>query len=275
MSGRRTELCFAALGVGLFALFGESAVAPPPAREPAREPHELLFREALARGYHESDPLVRRRLARNLRFAVGDEGRSEQALVEEALALGMHESDLVVRRRLVQKMQLRAASRVRRAEPERAALEAHLRRHAARYREPARTRISHAYARTRERARSLAARAAARPGDADALRSAGDAWPLGYDLPPLDAAALAGRFGPALAARVTALEPGSWSGPLASAHGFHLVFVHGHAPAREPALERVRAQVRESWLGERAGAALAEEVAALRRRAAAGSGAAP
>jgi hypothetical protein len=94
-------LRFALVGLGLFALdlATPPAAAPPPAAA-ARDDDALLVEAAFARGLHRSDDVVRRRLARNLRFARPDDARGDEALVEEAIRLGLHESDLVVRRRL-------------------------------------------------------------------------------------------------------------------------------------------------------------------------------
>jgi hypothetical protein len=78
---------------------------------------ELLLREAFALGLQRGDGVVRRRLARNLRFLGADPQRSDADLHAEALALGMHESDLVVRRRLVQRMQLLVHEAARAQEP--------------------------------------------------------------------------------------------------------------------------------------------------------------
>jgi hypothetical protein len=61
----------------------------------------VLFDHALRAGWVRTDPVVRRRLVDNLRFA-GREG-DEAALFGEALALGMDRADPVVRQRLVQR----------------------------------------------------------------------------------------------------------------------------------------------------------------------------
>ena len=68
---------------------------------------ELLFREALSRGLHRVDPVIRSRLIRNMRFAgLGGEAGGDAALFGEALELGLERSDPIVRRRLVHHMKL-------------------------------------------------------------------------------------------------------------------------------------------------------------------------
>jgi hypothetical protein len=262
-------LRFAVIGALLFALFGETQgpTAPPASAGPDGD-EEILLREALARGYHRSDAVVRRRLAMNLRFALDDGARSEAELVELALALGMHESDLVVRRRLVQKMELLAHGRARLRVPDEASLARYHTRHDAEFREPARTRITQAFARDPARAEQLRLRAAARPADPEALAGEGDALPIARALPPLSQEELSRVFGAAFAARVERLTEGLWGGPLASAHGLHLVFVHERMAERPAPLAAVRAALGEALLAERGARLLAEDLAALRTRAA-------
>jgi hypothetical protein len=104
----------------------------------ALDDRELLFRVALARGLHEEDTIVRRRLAQNMRFALDLPQAPEAELVDQALALGMHESDLVVRRRLVQKMLLLLEAHADALEPSDEELRAWCRAHPQRWLQPAR-----------------------------------------------------------------------------------------------------------------------------------------
>jgi parvulin-like peptidyl-prolyl isomerase len=252
---------FTCLGALLFALdLGFAREAAP--RAAPRDDDALLVTEAFARGLHESDDVVRRRLAQNLRFARRDETRSDAELVEEALRLGMHESDLVVRRRLAQKMRLVLAAPARAEEPSEAELAAYLAAHAERFTEPARVTLVQLY--FRERAGAERALAQLRAGAAPA--SLGEAIALPRELPSHSAAELAARFGPGFAGDAFAAEDGVWSGPHASAYGHHLVLVRKRTPARVSALATVRSELREALLAERADAAVRNGIAALRAR---------
>ncbi len=265
----RPLLRFVLLGTALFALdrsFGErigAERAPYPLTGFVTD-DDLLYREALARGFHESDTVVRRRLAMNLTFAEGERGRSEQELVREALALGMHESDLVVRRRLVQKMRLLFAVSARAEEPSEAELAAHLAANRARWTEPARVRATQLYFATRERAEAVSARLPARPEDAGAL---GEPLPFAAQLPALSHDELARQLGAPFADAVFALDAGAWSAPLESSFGVHFVFVQERVAARESPLAVVRSEVREALLAERGEAAVRKALADLRARA--------
>ncbi len=264
---KRPLLRFAALGALLFALergFGERAgEARPFPRGAAVSDDALLLHEAIARGLHESDTVVRRRLAMNLSFAEGERGRSEDALVREALALGMHESDLVVQRRLVQKMRLALADEARAAEPSDAELRAYLAAHRGRWTEPPRVRATLLYFATRARAEAVNARLPADPADAVSL---GEPLPFAARGPALSKAELAAQLGAGFAEAVFALAPGAWSPPVESSYGWHRVFLEERTPARETPLAIVRGEVREALLAERADAAVRAALFDLRAR---------
>jgi parvulin-like peptidyl-prolyl isomerase len=66
-------------------------------------------------------------------------------------------------------------------------------------------------------------------------------------------------FGAEFTAALATQPVGSWSGPIRSPYGLHLVFVHAATTARPPALEDVRAQVERRFVAEQR----AERVAML------------
>jgi hypothetical protein len=272
----RPLLRFVLLGVALFALdraFGARAPELPPfSPGSAVSDDALLLSEAIARGFHESDTVVRRRLAMNLAFAEGERGRSDETLVREALALRMHESDLVVQRRLVQKMRLTLADAGRREEPSEAELQAFLAAHRARWTEPARVRAMQIYSTTRERAQAVSARL---PPDAVDTPPLGEPLPFAAQLPALSHDELARQLGATFADAVFAIEPGAWSPPIESSYGWHRVFVHERSAPRETPLEIVRGEVREALLAERGEAAVRAALAELRVKYALAPGAAP
>jgi hypothetical protein len=226
---------------------------------------EMIYREALVRGFAERDGLVAQRLARNMRFVEpAGSTRARDELRDDALALGMHETDLVVRRRLIQKLVLEIEGRAR-VEPSERELESYLERERDRFRSAARVRISQVFfsARSGEGAAERAL---------EALRNhsagsppAGDAFPVPRDLPSRSEAQLAATFGPAFASAVFELAPGGWT-PLGSSFGVHLVRVLERIEERDGDLFEVRGAVRDALLSERAEAAVAREIASLRRQ---------
>ena len=259
---RRPLLHFALLGGLLFVL--DRAIAPaalPPPPQAALDDDALLVEAAFARGFHQSDDVVRRRLAQNLRFARPEDERSEQALVEEAIRLGMHESDLVVRRRLALRMRLLLAEPAREREPSEAELAAYLAAHAERFTEPERIALTQLYFPSRERATAALAAIAAGTSVPESL---GDPLPLPRELPPHSQAELAARFGPGFADAALRGPERRWFGPVPSAYGQHLLRISARTPAHLSELATVRSELREALLTERSDAAMRAGIAALR-----------
>jgi hypothetical protein len=250
----RPWLRFAVLGAALFAAHGlVGRDAPPPAPAGAvLSDDELLFRVALARGYHESDDVVRYRLVRNLRFASGDDGQT----VDDAIALGLHESDPVVRRRLVHRMILAVHERVRAREPSATELAAFAAREPARWRQPAHVTLTQHFFADRARAE------AADPEDV----AASDPLPVPEHLAGHARADLAARLGPQFADAVFAAPLARWSGPVRSTYGYHWIYVHEVHGAQRLSLEEVRTPVREALLIDRQERALRAFVAELREQ---------
>jgi hypothetical protein len=234
---------------------------------------ELLVREARRQGVHRNDSVVVRRLLLNMQFLEGAAERSAEDLLADAYALGMDRSDLVVRRRLVQQQQLDVFATVRTPEPTEAELLGYMQRHPELFTRPARAKISHVFLSRDRRGNALAADAEAllarlvRDGvGVEAARELGDPFLISIDLAPRSERELAKVFGPEFAERALALPTARWSGPVASAYGAHLVWVHERTPAAPARLESVRNAVREAVLGERGERALREYLAELRER---------
>jgi len=270
----RPRVVIAAADVArLRAAWSEEHGTPPPAAAERRLvddaiEEEILYREALARGFDRQDDAVRERLVRLGGF-VGEEG-SRDTLEKEARRLGLERADLVIRRHLVEMMRLAAGHLGPDEMPTEAELETYLADHAADFAEPARVRLTHVY--VSEDAHGAAARAIA-SSLLDELRGAGragaakrgDAFIHGAEV---DASPdeITRFFGPEFAAGLAGVATGRWEGPLRSTYGFHLVWVDGRTPARTPELARVRGRVLHRWLSEKRDARERATIAALRAR---------
>ena len=267
---RRPLLHFFLIGAALQALDTrlDAAQESPP---PALSDEELLYREARALGLQRSDPLVRRRLVGDMRFAGAEPAASDAALFADALALGLDERDLVVRRRLVQRLVLDLSAQARRREPSESELADYLALHAERFAAPARLQLSQLFLSRERRGDALAEDARALLAELRAARAGpelaagrGDPLPLPAELGWSSRQELAASFGEDFADAAFALEPGAWRGPLGSSYGLHLVFVRAREPSRLPPLAVVEAAVREALLEERAAALLEEKLRWLR-----------
>jgi parvulin-like peptidyl-prolyl isomerase len=227
---------------------------------------ELLCRRARELGLDRDDPVVIRRLVQNLRFAGADASRDDASLYAEALELGLDRSDPVVRRRLVQRARMAIEAEAPVPEPSEAELRARYEADAARFTQPARTRIAQLYfARGREdAARALLAQLRAEGAAPAQAAGRGDPFLHPLEQPPLSDDELAARFGRELADAIAPLPQGSWQGPLPSAYGLHLVYVQERTPAGRAPFESVREQLALRLRAEQRARALEAELARLR-----------
>ncbi|NUQ72299.1 MAG: peptidyl-prolyl cis-trans isomerase [Polyangiaceae bacterium] len=178
----------------------------------------------------------------------------EEVLHREALALGLDVGDIILRRRLVQKMQFLLDDEAASVEPSESELQSYLDANAERYRLPAVISFRHVFV-SRDRRGEGAIAEAERL--LDSLRGGADSGSLGD--PFVQGSAWSRRtakeidavFGAAFAEKAFAAKEGSWSGPIESSYGAHLVWVSERSEGRAPALSEVRARVRDDWRAER------------------------
>ncbi|RMD81614.1 MAG: peptidyl-prolyl cis-trans isomerase [Candidatus Dadabacteria bacterium] len=233
---------------------------------------EVLFREALARGLHRTDPVAAARLAANLRF-VGAEDADPGGLVDRAVSLGMAYSDLVVRRRLIHVMQLSLEERARRRPISRRALERFYTRHADRYLQPATFRFEHVFLSKQRRRESLARDAGeiaarlVRTGAGDRTHApAGDPFLEAPRHVLLTRPEVAKSFGEAFARALENAPVGRWVGPLQSPFGLHFVRLEQRSDPRYPPLGEVATRVRYDLEVARGRRALRRAIEQLRTR---------
>ncbi|MEX1364740.1 MAG: peptidylprolyl isomerase [Nannocystaceae bacterium] len=173
---------------------------------------EILVREARARGLDRADPIVRRRLAQAMRFALED-------------------ADLP-------------------ADPGDAVLEDWLDRHPDRYRRPARRGFEQVFVasegeRGRERAESIATQLR----DGADPTTHGDAFPLGRREPPASTDALSRRYGDDFAQLVAAAPVGRWV-VASSSFGWHVLRIDDESPGAQLPLAAARDRVLADWRAE-------------------------
>ncbi len=225
---------------------------------------ELLLREARRRGFHLSDALVRRRLARNVEFA-STRPADGVGRVTEALELGLDKTDLVVRRRLIQKMKLLAFDTETPADEE---LSQYLAANSDRFERGERIDLEHIFFDSDRRGNAefdaSASLAELDPTDPQRPANVGDAFIHGAHTGLVSREGLAQRFGEAFAESVFGAEIAGWTGPIRSSFGSHLVWVHERRAPRIPPLEVVRAEVAEALLAERRRASLKKLLDGLR-----------
>jgi parvulin-like peptidyl-prolyl isomerase len=281
-------LHFALLGALLFAAQAVWSPAPLPAARPtivvpassdaaatdAAIDDELLFREALARQFDGSDKVVRARLVRVGRFlGLGQQGGSDAAVEREARALGLQRSDPVIRRHLVEMMRLAAAKPGRQDLPSESTLIAYYREHAERFAQPARIHLTHVYLSAERRGADLEREAtellvALRRDNVTPAAAArlGDPFVRGAELTLTAPVQIEAVFGAEFAAAVGDLPERTWSAPLRSPYGLHVVWVEERIAAAPPPFAAVRSRVLHALLNERGEARLRAALQALRAR---------
>lgn len=238
----------------------------------------LWLEQAQALGLPQIDSVVHQRLLLNMRFLEseqgeqGETGASDAELLERAFELGMDKSDTVVQRRLIDRVQAIVRAGVRAREIDEATLEAYFEETAERWREPAMLDLTQIYFSRDKRgdaaladARAVQARLAQDPLPAEDALSLGDPFLAGHRLRGATPNRIVARLGPDFAAGVENAPTQKWIGPIASAFGMHVVWIHGRVESRIPELSEVRTRVSEDWIEAESRKALREHVA--RRRA--------
>lgn len=179
-----------------------------------------------------------------LRGLVSDYLR-ECLLAREAVALGLEENDTIIRRRLAQKVEFLVQDTARLAEPTEAQLRGFFESHAASFVAPGRVTLTQLFFHREQAARSALAGLAEQETEA-----IGETTLLETKVTDAEPRQLAAQFGEGFAHAVFTLAPGSWQGPIASAYGFHLVYIEQSVAARPRSFEEVRAEVTERWRQE-------------------------
>jgi len=234
---------------------------------------ELLVREARARNWHRSDPVVQRRLIKNMRF-LADAGDllSDAALLARAHALEMDQTDEVVRRRLVQRMRLTIASAASRDPPTNAELARRFDADPEKFRRPDRLRLTQIHlSRDRhgdaleDRAMALLEELTRESIPPEAAAEHGDPFLLPAELPPASPRSLDARFGPDFAKQLMTLPLQRWSGPVRSAYGLHLLWIHERERGAVPGWQEVERELRSGWRAASEARALRRALQILRR----------
>ena len=269
----RPALRFVAAGALLFAAAHwstpRSAAPPPLAVDSDRTDDGLLLREAFALGLADTRTVRGRlvMLAQSLGLAADDD---PSGLENEARAIGLERSDPVVRRHLIELTRLAAGAPPPSALPDAATLRAYYAAHAEHYAVSERVRLTQVYFSRARRGDAAVQDAAAvveplRHGTADAA-TLGDGFSRGQAVGPATRDALAREFGPAFAEAAFAAPLGTWSGPLPSSYGTHVVRVEQRLPGAVPSFESVRGRVLHAYLRERGAQRLQDSLALLRQR---------
>ena len=182
----------------------------------------------------------------------------ELVLSREAVAMGLDKDDTIIRRRLAQKLEFLSQDLVEFTTPSDEELAAYLDENIIEYEAPAvatMTQIFYDPDKRDDQALVEAERQKnilnAREFDPDYVNGLGDTFFLQKYYPERSHSEIARLFGGGFAASVADLPVATWSGPVLSGYGVHLVYIHDRQAAVPPALDDVRNKVLQDWKDER------------------------
>jgi len=174
----------------------------------------------------------------------------QEVLYREALARGYDRDDLVVRRAMQQKMEFLAASQALQEPPTEEEIEAFFALRQERYRLPAVLSFSQIYlspdqrgAGVEQAAIDLLAQLRAEDPEGGDLASFGDAIMLETSYADRTEQDVSAAFGGVFAEAAVRLPVGSWEGPVSSGYGLHLVKIIEREESRVPDWREVLGRV--------------------------------
>jgi hypothetical protein len=181
----------------------------------------------------------------------------EELMASEARALGLDRGDTIVRRRLAQKLTFLVDDTTRIADPSDDELRRYYTAHAEHYHDEPRISFNQIFFSPSRRLNAdadatTALTLASAGGSLATVRPQGDPVLLEDSYADLDPQGVGSLFGTDFARALFALPPGSWTGPVKSAFGVHLVRITQLRPASTRGFEDARAAVTENWRRERA-----------------------
>ncbi|MFC1689280.1 peptidylprolyl isomerase [Pseudomonadota bacterium] len=178
----------------------------------------------------------------------------EDVLYRQAVAMGLNEDDPITRRRMAQKLEFLTSDLAQMQEPAEGELQAFFEENEADYRDPDRISFSHIFIDPDARgdatladADELLVQLKAEGEPTEEMLQRGDRFMLQSYFAAATDLDIRRQLGSGFAESVMALEPGQWHGPVLSGYGVHLVYVFAYQEAPAPQFEVVRERVLEDW----------------------------
>jgi hypothetical protein len=243
---REPFLHFFVLGVLFFALFSWAS------DDQMRAPDEIVIDETrIAAIESQFERVWQRRPTPDEMTSLVDDWIREEVLYREGMALGLDRDDPVLRRRVAQKMEF-ISDGLLDSPPSEKELRAWYKDNADAYRLDPRYSFRQVYFNPAVRRGSLeAAMQDALPMLQNGDVVAGDATLLPGGLDDVALAEVSRTFGQRFAEALAKLPLHTWTGPIESGYGLHLVYVDERQDARLPAFDEVSAAVKRDYLAKR------------------------
>jgi len=178
----------------------------------------------------------------------------EDVLFRQAVAMGLNEDDPITRRRMAQKLEFLTSDLAMMVQPAEGELEKYFSENSEAYRAPDRMTFSQVFFdpdsrgnKTLEDAEEALVKLQASGAPTEESMQVGDGLMLQRDFVSVTRMEAARQMGSGFVEAVVQLEPGSWHGPVLSGYGVHLVYVYSYEKAPPAVFEEVQATVLENW----------------------------
>jgi len=178
----------------------------------------------------------------------------EDVLYRQAVAMGLNEDDPITRRRMAQKLEFLTSDLALMQQPSEGELEQYFQENQASYQDPDMISFSQIFidpdARedaTLEDAAEILEQLRAAGEPTEELLQLGDRFMLQNYFASATELDIRRQLGSGFSEVVMELEPGQWHGPVLSGYGVHLVYVYDFIKAPPPVFENVQARVLEDW----------------------------
>jgi len=197
----------------------------------------------------------------------------EDVLYRQAVAMGLNEDDPITRRRMAQKLEFLTSDLAQLQQPAEGELERFFEENEEAYREPDVISFTQIFvdpdARGDETLVDAAeileqVKAAGEPGEETS--QLGDRFMLQNYFASATELDIRRQMGSGFAQQVMQLAPGQWHGPVLSGYGVHLVYVYDFQEAAATVLENVQARVLEDWHAQKRDEFNAEFLESLKSR---------
>ena len=245
---------FLAIGIGLFAIFAIVNDS-----QPAETDTRIVVTAADAEWLSQNFARVwnRQPTATELDHLIEEHIR-EEVYFREALALGLDTDDTIIRRRLAQKMQFLSEDLAVQSDSPDEAVRAFYEEHSEDYRVPPHLTFSHIYFSSDQRggratrdAERIRVALDALPEPPARAPDRGDRFMLEHDYVSVTPEEIGWLFGSDFGEQLSNLDVGTWSGPIESGYGLHLVRIDAREEGHLPSFEEAREHVRRDFANDR------------------------
>ena len=181
----------------------------------------------------------------------------EDVLYRQAVAMGLNEDDPITRRRMAQKLEFLTSDLAMMVQPAEGELEKYFNENSEAYRAPDRMTFSQVFFdpdsrgnKTLEDAEEALLKLQTAGAPTEESMQVGDGFMLQRDFVSVTGMEAARQMGSGFVEAVVQLEPGAWHGPVLSGYGVHLVYLYSYEKSPPPVFEDVQAAVLENWQQE-------------------------